>query len=281
VDSVAPLSDLYAILAAPAPQGDFTLYRWDIIPETLVFDFKDYDTQDRYLKRLAFFAEKPGFRGRLADNEEIAPLHGWNAHDYSTRTLKAFFGKASHTGFPLDPEELALLDILLRSGILVRGTDGSLAEGKGAIISVARESSIPLRRLFIDHEASHAVLFQDAGYAKLAEELWRALDNESRWFWRLHFSWRYYDISDEYLMFNEMQSYLVQQSSRAVPGYYDNLVKRLMDAYPAHEEKLEDITPVVIGTAVGNAAALNRYLDERYGISGGNFGRTKLISNRD
>jgi hypothetical protein len=281
VGAGAPLSDLYAVLASPAPKGDFSLYRWDIFPETLVFDFKDYDTQDRYLKRLAFFAEKPGFRGRLAGNNEIAPLHGWNAHDYSTRTLKAFYGKAEHTGFQLDPEELALLDILLQRGVLVRGQDGNLAEGSGAIISISSESPAPLRRLFIDHEASHAVLFQDAAYAKLAEGLWRALDNDSRWFWRLHFSWRYYDISDEYLMFNEMQSYLVQQSNRAVPGYYGNLVKRLIDAYPAYKDRLGIIAPDVIGTALGNAAALNRYLDGRFGISGGNFGRTRLLPNRD
>lgn len=274
----APLSDLYAILGAPEPKGDFSLYRWDILQATLVFDFKDYDTQDRYLKRLAFYAEKPGFRGRLAGNNEIAPLHGWNAHDYSTGTLKAFFGKAAESTFPLESEELALLDVLLERGILIRGEDGRLAEGKGAIISIARESTQALRRLFIDHEATHALLFQDVEYAKLAERLWRSLGNDIRWFWRLHFAWRRYDTNDEFLTFNEMQAYLVQQPNRAVPAYYENLVKRLADAYPRHEHKLETIAPEVIVQAVNDAATLNQYLTTRWGISGGNFGRIKVIN---
>jgi hypothetical protein len=272
----APLSDLYTILASPVPDGDFSLYRWDIIPETLVFDFRDYDTQDLYLKRLAFFAEKPGFRGRLGSNEEIAPLHGWNAHDYSTQTLKSFFGMAMQSRFPLDPEELKLLDVLLQRGILIRSSDGSLAEGKGAIISIARESSAALRRLFIDHEASHALLFQDADYMKLSERLWNSLDSDSRWFWRLHFSWRHYDIKDEFLMWNEMQSYLVQQSQRAVSSYYENLFKRLSDAYPANKEKLEGMSARVITRAVADAGSLNDYLRTRWGVTGGNLGRVKI-----
>ena len=50
--------------------------------------------QDDLLKRMAFFTEKEGFRGRLAADEEIKDLHGFNAHDYRAETLAAFFDLA-------------------------------------------------------------------------------------------------------------------------------------------------------------------------------------------
>ena len=55
------LADLGRVLLELSPAGDYSIYRWDLIPSVLIFDFKDYVTQDRYLKRLAFFVEKVGF----------------------------------------------------------------------------------------------------------------------------------------------------------------------------------------------------------------------------
>ena len=81
-EKTAELADFGRILRSPPSDRDFDLYRWDLLPTTLIFDFKDYAIQDKYLKRLAFFVEKLGFKGRLASDEEIAGLHGWNAHDY-------------------------------------------------------------------------------------------------------------------------------------------------------------------------------------------------------
>jgi hypothetical protein len=142
----APLSDLHAILAGtglagPGTSGtrldgtgmaqDYKLYRWDLLPDTLVFDFADYAVQDRYFKRLAFFAEKAGFRGRLADDAEIASLHAWNAHDYPSWTLARFYNLAADTAFRLNTSELALLDLLLAYGIVKKDTSGKIAAWEG------------------------------------------------------------------------------------------------------------------------------------------------------
>ncbi|PKL08969.1 MAG: hypothetical protein CVV51_06220 [Spirochaetae bacterium HGW-Spirochaetae-7] len=274
----APLSDLYAMLDAPGPSGDYSLYRWDLLPGTLVLDFKDYDTQDRYLKRLAFFAEKPGFRGKLATDGEIAALHGWNAHDYSTKTLADFYAKARVEGFRLNADENAFLDLLLSYGVLEKGSGDVPVTGHGAVISIARESSDALRKTFLDHEASHALFFQDEAYRALAADLWDSLSRESRWFWMIHFAWRRYDTADRYLDINEMQAYLVQQSLRSLPLYFEAVARKLAEAYPAYLPRIEADAPAVIVEAASNAARLDAYLRDRWGLAAGRFGRTRNLS---
>ena len=271
----APLSDLHAILAIGSLVAtDYAVYRWDILPGTLVFDFADYDAQDRYLKRLAFFAEKPGFRGRLASDAEIAGLHGWNAHDYSTDTLAAFFSKAEAEDFPLNASEEELLGTLLRYGVLTREA-GVVGAGTGALISISRESPPELRRTFLDHESSHALFFQDAEYRRLSERLWDSLGPEARRFWLTHLAWRRYDTRDRYLCYNEHQAYLVQQSTRAVRTYYESVLARLAEAYPEEKERLDADAPSILESTQRCAEELDRYLVARWGVSAGRFGRLR------
>lgn len=274
----ALLADLHAILAATAPlDGDFALYRWDLIPETLVFDFADYTIQDSYLKRLAFFAEKPGFRGRIASDDEIAALHGWNAHDYSPETLAAFFSKAQDSAIKLNNDEVALLELLIAHGVLTRTASGVIGKGRGAIISVSRESTPGLRRMFMDHESSHALFFQDEEYRKLSASLWSSLGPEATRFWMQHLAWRRYDTRDEYLRINELQAYLVQQPVSSVKTYYEALLVRLADAHPADMARLESDAPYVLDSAVAGAVALDSYLRKRWGLSAGKFGRIRKL----
>jgi hypothetical protein len=271
----APLSDLYAILATSAGNGPYSLYRWDIIPETLVFDFKNYEVQDRYLKRLAFFAEKPGFRGRLALDAEIAAFHGWNAHDYSADTLSAFYSRAMLTGFKLNAEELELFALLQKYGIIEKDASGAFKAGKGAIVSISRESSSSLRRTFIDHESSHALFFQDAGYRNLASALWAGLGRESKRYWISHFNWRRYDTSDEYLCINELQAYLVQQALGALDPYYESVTMRLVSAYPSQADIIESDAAFAMRDIRLSAARLDGYLQDRWGLEAGRFGRVQ------
>jgi hypothetical protein len=271
----APLSDLHAILAIalPVPVAP-AVYRWDILPGTLVFDFADYAAQDRYLKRLAFFAEKPGFRGRLASDGEIEKLHGWNAHDYSAGTMAAFFAKAEAEKFPLNRSEEELLETLVSYGVLTRDS-GGIGAGTGAIISISRESSPELRRLFLDHEASHALFFQDAEYRRLSERLWDSLGPEARRFWLTHLSWRRYDTKDRYLCVNEHQSYLVQQATRYTRTYYESVLARLIEAYPMEQARLEADAPLILESTSRCADELDSYLASRWGLSAGRFGRLR------
>lgn len=275
----APLSDLHAILAGAELTGDYRLYRWDLLPDTLVFDFANYAIQDRYFKRLAFFAEKPGFRGRLADDRELASLHGWNAHDYPPWTLSSFYNLAADTAFKLNTNELALLDLLLDYGLVTKEASGRLIPGKGALISITRESTAVYRRIFMDHEASHALFFQDEAYRLLSERIWSAHDPATRRFWIRHLRWRNYDTTDSYLNVNELQAYMVQQSAAGAVTYIrDNVLVRLAAAYPAAAEELLVDTPAILATTALDASALDAYLRERWDVSAGRFGRVRRIN---
>ena len=53
----------------------YELYAWNVRPEILIFDFVDYKAQSDYLKRLAFFTEKPGYTGTIATWEELEDKH--------------------------------------------------------------------------------------------------------------------------------------------------------------------------------------------------------------
>lgn len=155
---------------------DFELFNWSLFPQVLIIDFADYDLQARFLKRLAFFTEKPGFRGRLLSNAELQGRHGWNAHNYHPRDLSQFYNQAEEEGLELNPEELLLRDILLAQNIIVE-QNSLYAEGEGQIISVSSDPSQARasRQLFLNHEALHAVFYNFPPLRELSFSLWETL----------------------------------------------------------------------------------------------------------
>jgi len=265
------LLDLGAILDLPArdPGADFDLYRWDLLPSVLVFDFKDYATQDRYLKRLAFFVEKKGFKGRLAPDAEIAGLHGWNAHDYRTEDLAAFFEAARASSFPLLREERELAGILAARG-LIREKGGRFEAGEGALISITRESAPYLRSMFVTHESTHAVFFADAEYRAFVGAAWAAVPAEEKWFWKLYFGWMNYDTANAYLMANEFQAYLLQQPLFKVEEYFTKVLPpRLLENHPELAPRIEAYMKDYGASFALRAAELEGYLSRKYGILAG------------
>ena len=271
--------DLAVILALPAPADSavaYSLYRWSALPDCLVFDFKDYSAQDAYLKRLAFFVEKEGYRGRLVSDAEIAKLHGWNAHDYRAEDLAAFFDKADRTSFPLSAPELELRGILEREGILVR-EGGRIRKGRGAFISIARESTAYLRRLFLNHEASHALFFLDAAYRDLARSAWKEQGVQERRFWNVFLSNRDYDPADAYLSYNEFQAYLVQQAPARLESWLrDVAYARLAKSYPDRAAEILADLEIALPAFKARAETLDAYLRSAYGFRAGSFERVRL-----
>ncbi|MDR0409910.1 MAG: hypothetical protein LBH18_05890, partial [Spirochaetaceae bacterium] len=118
-DGMTPvIADTGFILKYPQDKWrneSYEIFFWESFPNILIFDTASYAVQDKLFKRLAFFAEKKGFKGRLARDEEIADLHGWNAHDYNAETLARFFDMAEKDAFPLLDEEIALREILIKT----------------------------------------------------------------------------------------------------------------------------------------------------------------------
>jgi hypothetical protein len=273
-----PLSlDPHIILDYPQDawrDGRYEIFRWESFPSIVILDTADYDVQDRFLKRLAFFVEKAGFRGRLVSDRELAGLHGWNAHDYRARDLARFFDTAERSAFPLLPEERELLDLLVDEGIL-RRAEGGIAEGEGALISISRESPGYLRRLFMAHEGFHGLFFIDGAFRDFSRSRWDGLSPEARRFILSFFDYQRYDINDEYLVINEFMAHCLQQpASRAAPYFGRTLPERLA----ASARRRGDLPPK--DDAAGNwpllarafraeAEAFSAYVNERWGFAAG------------
>jgi len=265
------LADLGRVLASGMPPGgsDYSLYRWDIQPKVLILVFKDYATQDRYLKRLAFFVEKKGYRGKLHPDEAIAALHGWNAHDYRTEDLAAYFRKANADSFPLNAEERALEGLLADRG-LISGSGTKIEAEAGALISISMETPSPLRRTLLVHESTHGIFFVDEEYRKFVRDAWARVGEEEKWFWTTYFGWAAYDTGDDYLMANEFQAYLLQQPLSYAEEYFaKRKAEELLSSRPYLAEKLEAYMGKYEKSFESRARAFDGWLSERYGFSAG------------
>ncbi len=260
---------LLLLARQPESAGDFAWYRWDLRPDVLMLDFKSYEIQDKYLKRLAFFVEKKGFTGRLAGNSEIQSLHGWNAHDYRAEDVARFFTLAASSGFDLNPEELRLRDFFVEKKLISR-SGNEFKPGKGAVVSVSMESPDYLRRTFLTHELSHAIFFSDAAYERFVTELWNGMGKDEKWFWILYFGWMNYNTSSSYLMANELQAYLIQQSIPQARDYFTKVLpERLLENHKELEEPIRLYMEKFASSFESRAAQIDGWLRTNYGFGAG------------
>ena len=270
--SFAPVpTDLGMLLEAPAEwrHRDFEVFRWNLFPDVLVFDTRNYDAQKRLFHRLAFFTEKKGYRGKLHPYPAIWNLHGWNAHNYHAEGLADFFETARKTSFRLNGEEIWLRDYLVSQGIL-KEAGGSYLPGTGGVLGISRESLPAHRRLLMAHEAFHGVFYGMPGFRRLAEETWKALPREQKDFWLFFFSWMNYDITDSYLMVNEFQAYLLQQGLSRVDGYFKGTIAgRLAERYPERKAWLDTLFARHPDMFTRPAGILSGYLEGSLGIRAG------------
>ncbi len=250
----------------PLPGGlAFELHRWDRFPSVLIFDMADFEAQNAMFSRLAFYLEKPGFRGRLLTDAELAGRHGWNAHDYGAEELASFFNKAEAEGFRLDRAEELLREISLREGLL-RMRDNSLVPGSGAVLSFSRSSSREQRILLLDHESYHGIFFTQADYRALCERSWAEAGPELRNFITRLLAALGYDASDPYLVVNEFQAYLLQQPRRLAPSYFRRVASLLDNK--AGEAGVEEVLPGLLASE----KRLEDFLREHFGLSAGGAG---------
>jgi hypothetical protein len=261
----------------------YELFRWPRFPSILIFDTADYAVQDRLFKRMAFFVEKAGFRGRLVPDAELAELRGWNAHDYRAEDLARFFSAAGED-FPLSPEEGELRSILLREGIIRSAGGAGFSPGAGAVLSISRESPDYLRSLFMNHEGFHGLFFIDEDFRGFSRRRWEALDGVSRGFIRSYFDSQRYDLGDDYLMVNEFMAYCLQQPVSQAGRYFgENLAGRIY-ATPWRRPVLppggEDagVWPELARAFSREAEAFSSYVDRRWGFAAG---RVRSVTFRD
>jgi len=267
----------------------YEVFRWDTFPEILIFDTATYDIQDRLLKRLAFFVEKAGFRGRLAQDSEIASLHGWNAHDYRARDLAAFFEAARKSKFPLLPEERELESILLDNGIIKKDAASEIIPGRGAIISLSRESDKTgkaLRPRFMTHEGFHGIYFIDEDFRDFCRRRWEIFPAVARKFLLSFFDFQAYDIKDADLVVNEFMAHVLQQPVSQASWYFGEYQPSRMistspwrrSALPEEEEVSADgksFWPELASAFTAEGTEFSRYVNQRWGLSAGRVWRLR------
>ena len=223
------------------------------------------------MKRLAFFVEKSGYVGTLMKDEEIASLHGYNAHDYKAESLAAFFDTAQSQNFKLNQSELLLRHILLENGIII-AQGNKIIPGVGAIISLSQESPAYLRNSFLCHEGMHGIFFIDQDYRSYINDLYNQTDRNSIEFLKAYFVATpslNYDINDDYLLKNEFMGYLVQQGLTFTSKYFStNLATR-----KGVNEKFPELCKYIKNTKaqgfVDAASHLDEYLYQRWGMQTG------------
>ncbi len=221
----------------------------------LVLVTKDYQTQDDYLKRLAFFVEKTGFRGRLWTDAQIAHLHGWNAHDYSAPSLAQFYTLAEKESFPLNPEEIELRTKLTASGILVAKGSGWEA-GTGALLGISLESPPALRAALFVHEAFHGLYFTSEAFRNGVKAVWSKLPDGAKTTFRDFLAISRYDPSDEGLMMNEFQAYVLQRSPADWVGFFRDKVrsKLWLPDYMLASQELDTLVQRLYGFRSGKVS---------------------------
>ncbi len=246
---------------------DYEIFEWDRLPGIIFFDTRNYTVQDNFFRRLAFYIEKAGYKGRLLTNDELGTMHGFNALDYRAETLADFFNKATDLNFKLNKEELILKTILLENGILL--ADGQKVKpGYGAIVSISQESTPALRNQLLAHEAWHMLFFIDEEFRNYVGAAYYTMDPQSRDFLIDYFKSQPslgYDVTDEYLMHNEFMAYILQNTFNNVGQYFVN------HAYWASVQKYTpDLCKYVIDTKgqgfTDSALMLQSYVFDKYGV---------------
>lgn len=251
----------------------YEVFEWDRYPGILFFDTLNYDIQNDFFRRLAFFVEKRGYKGKLWSDEVLADKHGYNAHDYSAISLAEFFNKATEENFPLNQAEQALKKILIVNGLLI--PDGDFVKAaEGGIVSISRESEKDpsLRPKLMAHEAWHMLFFRDEAFRNFVAAVYYTFDPQSRQFLLDFFESQTslgYDIEDEYLMHNEFMAYILQQSLRYVAEYF--VGRANLYSVRVFTPELAQYVRATNAKGFEDAAIiLNDYILDVYGLSGGN-----------
>ena len=252
--------------------ADYEIYEWDRFPQILFFDTRNYEVQDRLFRRLAFFVEKQGYKGKLLTNEELGDMHGYNAHDYSAESMARFFNKATELNFTLNEEELLLKRILIHNGLFE--DDGIYVKAnEGGLVSISRETPGWSRTNLLAHEGWHTIFFRDAEFRNYVSAVFYTFDPTSRDFLIDYFKSQPslgYDTNDEYLMHNEFMAYIMQQRLSEVAKYFVHLANRstVIEFTP----QLASYIIKTEGRGFDDAAtALNDFVFDKYGIVCGNI----------
>ena len=250
---------------------DYELFVWDRFPHILIMDTSSYAFQDKMFKRLAFFVEKEGYRGKLWEDSVIADKHGYNAHDYKADDLARFYETARKTGFAINQEEYLLKKILIRNGVLTDEGEESVSAGKGAILSISQSTKTEIRAQLIAHEAWHGVFFEDEEFRNTVASIYYTVDQNELEMMKAYFTLAPglgYDLNNDFLMHTEFASYLLQFDLKKVQAKWLFYANRYYC-----REKAAALSDYINSTGAAGLysadAMLDEYVNSRWSLNAG------------
>ncbi len=186
-------------------------------PRVFVLDFPDLATQGAALNRVAALVEKAGLpRDRALPDIELAAAIAssgdtaetwYMGHDYRGSDLTRFFALAERDGIALNPlEAWVRAQLALARRLVPQGEEV-------ALISIARSGpqlDDGLRAAILRHEIGHGHYFTLPAYAAHVRHVWQErFSAAERAALRGFLAREGYDATDEDLMMNEAQAYLI------------------------------------------------------------------------
>lgn len=246
-------------------------------PAILVIEFPTLAAQGQALNRLAALIEKAQApRDRVLSDDGLARFiqrTGATAetfyfgHDYPAEAVARFFTLAVSQQVRLNPAELRLGTLLLSAGLLIEERDRLVANPRHqAIVSfsalqrdnpaTAVDESVDgaRREAILRHELSHGEFFTNPAYRGHSWVFWRSLDDADRAHFRRFLTELGYDPSNEELMANETQAFLMHTpDSRAFSAQLIGIdAQRLRDL----AQRFARDMPASIFSTIGAAARL-------------------------
>lgn len=279
-DGKAPLTPLPAdfkqILENDPAQwrySDWEVYRWESFPGILIIDFQNFNIQSHMLKRLSYFVEKRGYTGRIHSFLRLSGKTDWNAHNYKSADLAAFFTEAQRSNALLSSAESYLRELLLENGIIERSGEGYTGGEDKGIVSVSQESASHVRSLLLTHEGYHGLFYAAPGLKELVYDQWDKLAPEAQEMWvdylRTADVWNY-DYNNGYLLRNEMLGYMMQQKDFA--EYFDNMMfPRLLKRIPDKAEHFQQNRDAARQAFLDMALKIAVFLQNNFNLSPGNL----------
>lgn len=264
---------------------DMYIFRWQSYPDVLIFAFKNQAVQADYLKRIAFYTEKVGYRGRIADAATIKHRSGWTAHNYRALDFAMFYNatlkREQHEDIPplLNEKEIKLKNILLSLDIIKQTGDYYFTTNDKRnmpIVSFMRTLNPSLKRVLTFHELLHSFFYRDAALQNKVDALWEQFSPTDTLLWRGFLSYNSYDPDFNFLLKNELFAYLLQRSKKALLWYrYSRIITDAMrrlgqnNITKFEQKHFADIL-------LSSAEQLSAYMTNTYGVVDGDLRYVKI-----
>ena len=242
------LADEAQLLAAP--RDVLRVLRFRPAPSILVLIFPSMHAQAASLNRMAAFAERGSApHDRVLDDagltKLIAARHAefdtlYYAHDYRAAELARFFAVAARDAIHLRPEEQMLRARLAEAGALAPDSGLAAISLPPDVAGTLDAGTLDTRgrRALLVHELSHGAYFTDDAFAAAIRGWWdHTLTIRQREVFRQMLARADYEASDEDLMRNEAQAYLVFTPDARLfnaqdLGVNDAELRTLRDGFP-------------------------------------------------